>query len=249
MLKILKDDKILDAIENPNYVRYQAKNDILICCEDDDAQGIISSDGMNIWHIEGKDNIPNREIDTVGLVEIEQEEYDILRRALDSEEKLEVINNSVENFEETKNDEPLNNESIREIVIKGKIQSMSNVCSSVIQNGFDVELSDGKKHHFALTIEDQINMIELKNLIESGETEIPYHGTNELCKYYSAEDISMILEEGERFKNYNILYFNSLKNYIKSLENTREIDAIEYGIEIPDEFKSEVFIEFLSENN
>jgi predicted DNA-binding ArsR family transcriptional regulator len=43
-----------------------------------------------------------------------------------------------------------------------------------------------------------------------------------------------------KHKTYHTTYYNSLKNYINSLQTIEEIAAITYGIEIPDEYKSEV---------
>ena len=45
-----------------------------------------------------------------------------------------------------------------------------------------------------------------------------------------------------------MFYFNSLKNYIKSLTDVEKIQAIEYGIDVPDEYKSVVFKEFLEQH-
>ena len=125
-------------------------------------------------------------------------------------------------------------------VQQAKISEMSESCNSVIVNGFDVVLSDGVSHHFSLTEQDQLNLITLQSDVASGAESIPYHIDGELCEYYSVEDITKIISTARSFKMYNITYFNSLKYYISSLTNISEINNIVYGIEIPEEYKSDV---------
>lgn len=111
---------------------------------------------------------------------------------------------------------------------------------SVISAGFDIKLSDNEIHHFALTTQDQLNLITLSSLVASGETNIPYHADGELCKFYSPEDIMTITEGATNFKTYQVSYFNSLKAYIESMSDIESISAITYGVQIPDEYMSDV---------
>lgn len=67
-----------------------------------------------------------------------------------------------------------------------------------------------------------------------------YHADGELCKFYSAEDINIIITTATQFKTYQISYFNALKAYIESLDDMNEISAITYGIDIPAEYQSDV---------
>lgn len=91
-----------------------------------------------------------------------------------------------------------------------------------------------------MTTQDQLNLITLTDLVSSGETSIAYHADNELCKFYSAEDIACITNYATQFKTYHVSYFNSLKAYIEALEDVKEISSIEYGTDIPEEYQSEV---------
>jgi hypothetical protein len=45
----------------------------------------------------------------------------------------------------------------------------------------------------------------------------------------------------EDFIEYHTTYYNSLKNYINSLENEENIAQVTYGMDIPLEYQSEVF--------
>ena len=77
-------------------------------------------------------------------------------------------------------------------------------------------------------------------MVASGETNIPYHADGELCKFYSPEDIMKITEGATNFKTYQVSYFNSLKAYIESMSDIESISAITYGVQIPDEYMSDV---------
>lgn len=128
-----------------------------------------------------------------------------------------------------------------------KIKEMSGICESTITNGFDIVLSDGKSHHFSLSVQDQLNLITLSTMLASGEEYIPYHADGELCKAYSLEDASAIITTATNFKTYHITYFNSLKAYINSLKSIKTVSAVTYGMEIPDKYKSEVLTALLSQ--
>ena len=77
--KVMKDDRILDVLDNLTYVRYQKKNDIMIACDRSVSQAILSSNGNGFWHVYGLYRMPVDGYDTVTLVEIDQSEYELLR--------------------------------------------------------------------------------------------------------------------------------------------------------------------------
>lgn len=121
-----------------------------------------------------------------------------------------------------------------------KIKELSTECNKTIINGFDVVLSDNNKYHFSLTYEDQINLITLSGMVQAGEKYIPYHADDGECKYYSTEDMNHIITVGTTFKTYHTTYFNSLKMFVNSLTDNETVRSIEYGINIPDEYQSDV---------
>lgn len=121
-----------------------------------------------------------------------------------------------------------------------KISEMSRICNQTIENGFDLQMTDGTTEHFSLTIQDQLNLTTLSAMIQSGLQSIPYHADGNLCKFYSIEDMKNLIDYGTKFITYQTTYFNSLRNYINSLENIDEIKAVEYGMEIPAAYQSDV---------
>ena len=233
MYKILSGDKIVDVVDVPQYVRYQNRHGKFLACDKLFAQGIVSHNGKTIWQLKDAASIPIDGFDTVELIKIAEDEYETLKEIFDKADE--------EADSSTANLTPVEKATL-EFVVETKIKEMSKACNDIILNGFDIELSDGKTYHFALSIEDQVNMLKLKELYNDGVKKIPYHSSGELCKYYDAEDIAAILEYSDEFKNYNIVYFDSLRNYIKALNDISKVKEVFYGMEIPKKYQSEVFI-------
>ena len=88
--KAKKNNVVIDALEDLQCVRYfQASRAILRCKKNDDPQGIISSNGAEIWHVEGWPAFPEgTDFDTVILEEFDdpdryQEIIDAIRAGED----------------------------------------------------------------------------------------------------------------------------------------------------------------------
>lgn len=77
--KVLKDGRVIDALDRLSFVRYQKKHGIMVNCTEDDAQGVISSNGQYIWHVVGYYDIPCPGYDTVELKKIDVYEYDRIK--------------------------------------------------------------------------------------------------------------------------------------------------------------------------
>lgn len=118
-----------------------------------------------------------------------------------------------------------------------KISYLSFNCNKMITNGFDIELSD-TSGHVSLTAEDQINLSTAYNSILQGAAQYPYHLDGQLCQMFSAEDISKIAQTATAHKLYHTTYFNHLKSWVERCETKEEIDAIDYGSELPEDLAS-----------
>ena len=73
--KVLKNDKVIDVLDNLIYLKWQDKHKIMVLCDINEAQAILSSDKNTIWHEETLYNIPADGYDTVRIEEIDQYEY------------------------------------------------------------------------------------------------------------------------------------------------------------------------------
>ena len=121
---------------------------------------------------------------------------------------------------------------------------MSNRCESTIFAGVDVTLSDGTTEHISLTEKDQINLFGKQSQLAAGVAKLEYHEDGQLCKYYSAEDMTAIITAAMQFVSYHTTYCNSLNAWIKGAESVEELSGIYYGAQIPDKYKSEVLKDY-----
>ena len=153
------------------------------------------------------------------ILAISEDEYNAFKHA---EESDEIIN---DNTEEEEEEEPIYVDPIQQETVEylkeAKLREMSYTCRTTIENGFDLEIRD-EVRHFSLDTQD------------------PYHADGEACVFYSAEEINEIVATATSFKIYHTTYYNALKAYINSLETVEAVSAITYGVEIPEEYKTDV---------
>lgn len=173
----------------------------------------------------------------IDIQQITQEEYFAFKQAQHSNEAInEIIEEEV--IEEPTVIEPTVPDEFIEYIKFGKLKEMSNACARTIEEGFDLEIR-GETKHFSLTIQDQLNLMNL-NLMAQTQNLIPYHADGEECTFYTPDEIKEIISTATNFKNYQLAYNNALKIYINALDNIEDIAAIEYGTPIPDEYRSDV---------
>jgi len=233
--KLIDGQSIVGVATQLEFLRYQHKHGALIACEIDSAEYVYYKEILyrDVW----LRPIINDEIQflTVSIVEVDEEEYNALVEALETEEEI-VIPDELEPEPEIHDDPDYTLEYVREM----KVAAMNAACTQAIINGFDLELSDGETYHFSMELTDQVNLLSLASLLSTGATEIPYHANGELCRMYSAADFGAIVTAATNEKTWHTTYVNSLKSYINSLETIPEIAAIQYGMEIPAEYQSDI---------
>lgn len=244
--KIINGKNFIGIGTNNDFRAVQKAFNLLVACSINEAQYIQIGD--NLYHASWMRS-ENEDVQTklVEVVEIEKEEYDKLYSSVETGE--EIIISDEENIQEPEFSPDLDDNTVATIswIKENKIKAMSNICEQTITNGFDIILSDNQTHHFSLSVQDQLNLISLSTMVSSGMTLIPYHADNELCKEYSVEDINLIINQATFFKTYHTTYFNSLKSYINSLNSVDTISIIEYGMEIPEEYQSDVLKSLLAD--
>lgn len=184
------------------------------------------------------------------ISEISREEYFAYLRAKEKNEQ--IIN---DNSEEEPELEPIvvPTEDIEEIdtmleyVRSSKITEMSNTCHKIIETGIDLEIRN-EMRHFSLTTQDQLNLMSLNAMAATQEL-IPYHADGEACIFYTAAEIQQIVAAATAYKIYHTTYYNALKNYINALETIEDIAAITYGVDIPEEYQTDVLKALLANEN
>lgn len=77
--KVLKNNKVIDVLDNLVYLKYQPKHKTMILSDENEAQAILSSDQNSIWHEKSLYKIPVDGYDEVEIVEICESEYKQLK--------------------------------------------------------------------------------------------------------------------------------------------------------------------------
>lgn len=79
--KILKNNKVIDVLDNLTYLKWQPKHKTMVLCDENEAQVILGSDKNTIWHEKTLYNVPVEAgvYDVVEAIEINEYEYKQLR--------------------------------------------------------------------------------------------------------------------------------------------------------------------------
>lgn len=234
--KIIQQNNIVGAGISDNLFCFQPRNYVLLRTNVDQAQ-YLECEGT-LYHATWMKPITSSlySYEDAIIVTIDEQEYLALVSALDINKQIEII----ETEEEEENS--INEESTDitlEFIKSSKIKEMSRTCNQIIEAGFDIELS-GETHHFSLTTQDQLNLISLQGMLGQGMQQVPYHADGEICRFYTAAEMDAIIAAATAFKIYHTTYYNALKNYINSLNTIEDIAAITYGVELPEEYQSDV---------
>ena len=235
--KIQRDNTIIGVINSNNFIRYQANNNLFIGANE--STGDFAEYDNNIYRSLWMKPL-TREFDfsyeIVDILEINKEEYNILVEAFKKQEAI-TIDEDIEPLPQP-NDWIIPDTSSIDFIRSSKLKEMSYACRTTIEAGFDLDIHD-EKQHFSLTTQDQLNLMSLGAMAQT-QSLIPYHADGEQTTFYTSEEINEIVEAANSFKIYHTTYYNALKDYINSLETIEEISAITYGVEIPEEYKSNV---------
>lgn len=237
--KLINENTIIGVATQNDFRTFQQKHKIILACEEEQAQFVQFGDDFYHagWMIPvNTENVPYEQVD---VVRIDKDEYKILYESIKKGEDIQVEQAPYDNKDNQPYVEP--SEAITIDYVKtAKIAEMNYYCNKAIEGGVDVLLGDGNVYHFSLTTQDQLNLITLQSMIAAGETSIPYHADGELCRYYSVEDISLVMDSATAHKTFHVTYFNSLKVYINALESIADISAVQYGADIPAEYQSDI---------
>ena len=175
-----------------------------------------------------------------GAVFGKYEDYTTLYRILDS--GFQLSNDESVYVEPEPAPEPEPYEPTIEEIQEAKVAEMNAAQQNAIAYGVDVKLTDDATEHFSLTQYDQQSLMGLQSLVDAGQESIPWHNSDEdeHCKFYSNADMLKIITAALSYISYHVTYFRDLRIYIRSLQDKEAVQAIEYGVDIPAEYQSEV---------
>lgn len=131
--------------------------------------------------------------------------------------------------------------TLEEIKVTKK-QEMENMKQAAMEAGVNVTLTDGSTEHFTLAEKEQRLLMALQTNVVAGDEKIPWHTSDETehCKYYSNADMNLIITAASEYGTYHETYIRDLRIYIDSMENIEAVEAVTYGMIIPEEYRSEV---------
>lgn len=236
--KIVLDKEFIGAINSYDFL-VEVKNKLRAASES--TGQFIEIDGV-LYRDSWMAPTPNcqHEFLNASVSEITEQEYNAYIQAKQNHETIIIDDEDTpEPAQEPIPDSIEDPDELLEYIRDSKIKEMSYQCNKTIENGFDIEAED-RIHHYSYALEDQLNLMNLSAAIARGEEQLSYHADGELCRFYTATEINEIISTGNAWKTYHTTYFNALKAYINSLETIEEISAITYGIELPEEFKTDV---------
>lgn len=135
--------------------------------------------------------------------------------------------------------EILGTDNALETVRTAKVMEISKACNATIVAGVDVSIQ-GRTDHFNLALEDQSNINNLFRVVELGGTEFPYQADDGTCLVYTAKEIAQIYIAAQTLITTQTAYHNALKAYVNALETSDQIAAIQYGMELPEPYATEL---------
>lgn len=245
--KIIQNGEVVSVIDSPVWVT-QLSNGSIIRSGLSNAMGVVSADGTRTFHIIGAKKFVNagRKFEDVEAVYINAAEAEELKTLLE-------LGASVSGDADVTWDEPTDepepetiedNATLDEAKDR-KIALLSEDSRQVIYNGVDVETTAGVEH-FALGINEQLDLITLYSLASTDVEQIPYHNSDGDCRYYSGEDILKIISAANKLKMYHSAYMDSLKRWVSAMQSISEVGQVKYGDTIPDAYCTDVYRDIAS---
>ena len=237
--KVLTEDGFIGVGTTENLVKYQKKHNTTIGCPAEEAECIMIDGTLyhDRWMLPF--NTTEYEYSNADVQVIEKDEYDALLSAMENGEEIKTVEEPQEVTEEP--DEAETEDVTVDYVRSVKLKELGFACNKAITTGFDIELSDGAQHHFSLTLQDQQNLNEIQAKILMGDTVLYYHADGEELKQFSEQDMLAVIGAGSQHKLRHLTYHNCLKAWVKSLTRIKNIQAIEYGSEIPKKYQSALY--------
>ena len=237
--KIIQNDAFIGVVSSNDFRKYNQGSDLLL--RSNEVHGEFVRYENKLYRDAWMPELPVKQFTYIQaqIIEISEEEYNAILSLQENNAVPTAFQSYVPSVEEEELVEEIIHEDVTIAYVKEqKIKQMSSYCRNIIENGFDLELRN-EIHHFSLDTQDQLNLISLSAMAQT-QSLIPYHADGEECIFYTAEEINEIVETATAFKIYHTTYYNALKTYITALESIEDIAAIEYGIEIPELYKSDV---------
>ena len=211
--KIIKNKKFIGVGTTLNLRRFQKKHKIILICDETQVQYIQLGDVLYRANWMWPETTDSVKYEIADVIRIEKDEYDLLLKAVETNEEITIEEEPVVETEHVVVEEPT-----IDYVRTSKIAELKRDCNKTITDGVNIKLSDGGTRHFSMSLEDQINLLTMAYVADES--------------IYSTEDMKTIIAETNAFKNYHIAKFKQLENRVNSLNTIQEISAVSYHEEV-----------------
>lgn len=211
--KVIKDKEFIGVGTTLNLRRFQNKHQIILICNESQVQYIQLDDVLYRANWMWPETTNSVKYEIADVIRIEKDEYDLLLKAVETNEEIAIEEEPVIEVEPVVVEEPT-----IDYVRSSKITELKHDCNKAITNGIDIKLSDGETRHFSMSLEDQINLLTAAYLKDES--------------VYSTKDMKTIIAKTNAFKNSHIAKFKQLKNRVSSLNTIQEISAVNYHEEV-----------------
>lgn len=224
MYKVILDNKIIDVIRHPKFVKFLANGHIAMT-DKNSANGFVGSDGTLYSFTPVQ--IKNRNVTPAAIAEINETEYSRLYDLLYSGKEI------------------CADETALAKAKRDKLSVLSGICKNKITAGFTVKLPDNEEHSFRLTTEDQLNLMLIENQLAAGESYFIYHSTNQPCRIYTRDAMLLIIKAFRRHVLYHTTYYNAAKQYINNLTDIEKVNLFSYGMDVSEAVENAVLQQIL----
>ena len=211
--KIIKNKEFIGVGTTLNLRRFQKKHKIILICDETQVQYIQLGDVLYRANWMWPETTDSVKYEIADVIRIEKDEYDLLLKAIETNEEIAIEEEPIVEIEHVAVEEPT-----IDYVRASKISELKRDCNKAITDGVDIKLSDGETRHFSMSLEDQINLLTMAYLADES--------------VYSTEDMNTIIAETNTFKNYHIAKFKQLESRVNSLNTIEEISAVNYYEEV-----------------
>ena len=126
-----------------------------------------------------------------------------------------------------------------------KINEMASICTKTIEVGVDIP----NIGNVSLKDKDQSLLLGMSlRLLNPTETKFEYHADGQACKFYTRQEMELIVKVTMEYIAFHQAYINCLNLWIRAVENKDELEKIEYNpirFNIPPQHVTEVMAAYL----
>ena len=223
--------EIVDAFDDLQRVMWSVRSRMLLrCTEQGAAEGIISSNGEHIWHVDGWPEFPAdvEGIDaTVTLAEIDEAEYRVIRAAIDEGQ-------TIPDPEEDEEEEvPVEDEETLAFLKRQRIAYSKKLLAQYLEeNPLVSQAHGGATGIYAVTEEKQqlmaLNYTTYQIQKAAGiEAVLTWNETGKACEPWTEAEFVQLILEAQQYVKPLVSKQQYMEMEIQSAETTEEVISVE----------------------